>query len=157
MERVGHAVHGFLAADVSGLSDAERLALATQLLAAFDLIGCLDPVDVTLAGTRLWRWCEEAFPGSRRHREWPLSYCRPEGTIVAGTADLVLSRSDGFVLVDHKSFPGDAGTAADRALRYAGQLHAYAVGVASATQLPFASSWIHFPLLGQLVQVKVDL
>lgn len=157
MENVGHAVHGFLAADVPGLADEERLALAAQLLDGFGLTGCLAPADLVLAAARLWSWCDATFPGSRRHREWPLSYRRAEGTVVAGTADLVLSGAEGFVLVDHKSFPGDPSTAAERALRYAGQLHAYAVGVSSATQLPFASAWIHFPLLGKLVEVKVDI
>ncbi|MBL9017527.1 MAG: UvrD-helicase domain-containing protein, partial [Myxococcales bacterium] len=157
MESVGHAVHGFLAADVPGSSDDERLALAARLLDAFGLTGTLSPADLLVAASRLWSWCDATFPGSRRHREWPLSYRRAEGTIVAGTADLVLSGTGGFVLVDHKSFPGDPGTAPERALRYAGQLHAYAVGVASATRLPFSSAWIHFPLLGKLVEVKVDI
>lgn len=157
MESVGHAIHGFLAADPPGASDSERRALATRLLDAFGLTGCLQPADLVVAAERLWGWCDATFPDRRRHREWPLTYRRAEGTLVAGTADLVLSSPDGFAVIDHKSFPGDPASADERALRYAGQLHAYAVGVSTATQLPFRSAWIHFPLLGKLVEVKVDI
>jgi hypothetical protein len=153
MEDVGHAVHGFLAADRPGLTDAERRALAAQLLAAYHVPGCLEPADIVAAGTRCWAWCAARYPDARLHREWPIARRTPEGTVIAGTADLVLSTRASFVLVDHKSFPG-AGAAA-RALTYAGQLDAYARGIAAATGLAHAGSWIHFPVLGQLVEVRV--
>jgi ATP-dependent exoDNAse (exonuclease V) beta subunit len=154
MEHLGHAVHGFFAADRPGLTEPDRLALVEQLLASFGLPGCLDPREVVFAATRFWSWCDVRFAGSRIHREWPIAHRRESGSIIAGTADLVLSTSDAFVLVDHKSFPGAADAASVRALGYAGQLDAYARGIAAATRRRCVSSWIHFPVIGKLVEVR---
>ncbi len=156
MEPVGHAVHAFLAADRPGLTTGERVELATRLLAGFGVTGSLEPLEVVEAGTRLWATCASRFPGARLHREWPVAYRTPEGTVIAGTADLVLSTDGGMILVDHKTFPGSAAEANARALTHAGQLHAYATCVAVATSKPVASSWIHFPVLGKLIEVRVN-
>jgi hypothetical protein len=117
--------------------------------------GCLDARDVVDAATRFWGWCEARFPGARLHREWPVAHRTAAGSVIAGTADLVVSLPEQFALVDHKSFPGAADAAATRALTYAGQLDAYARGVAAATNRACVGSWIHFPLLGKLVDVRV--
>jgi hypothetical protein len=155
MEHLGHAVHGFLAADRPGLTARDRVALVEQLLANFGVSGCLDPQEVVDAATRFWSWCDVRFASSQMHREWPIAHRRDNGSIIAGTADLVLSTKDAFVLVDHKSFPGTDDAASVRALTYAGQLDAYARGVAAATKRTCLSSWIHFPVIGKLVEVRL--
>jgi hypothetical protein len=112
--------------------------------------------DVVTIADRLWGWILRRFPGALLHREWPVTHRMPAGTIVVGTVDLVIAARDGFVVVDHKSFPGRTDDAVDRALGFSGQLAAYAAAIHAATQRPVLSAWIHFPIRGQLVEVRFD-
>jgi len=155
MEHVGHAVHSFLAADRPGLTDADRDAIARELLAGFGVATSLDPNEVVAAASRLWTWLAARFPGAHVHREWPIAHRTSSGTVVAGTADLVLVTADGLVVIDHKTFPGGDDLAPDRARGYSGQLAAYARALAAAYGAPPRSTWIHFPVLGCLVEVVV--
>lgn len=154
MEDLGHAVHAFLAADRPGLDEGERITLAEQLLAGFGVGGCLDATEVVGAAKRLWAWCDKRFPGARLHREWPVARRDHAGTLHGGTADLVLTMPEGFAVIDHKTFPGDPAAAPERAKRYSGQLAAYADAISAAVGAPGASTWIHFPVLGVVVEVR---
>ena len=85
----------------------------------------------------------------------PLAERLASGTVVAGTADLVVRTPAGLVVIDHKTFPGMDDAALDRVLTYSGQLAAYARAASAATSLPVASLWIHFPVLGRAVEVRL--
>ncbi|HWO23547.1 MAG TPA: UvrD-helicase domain-containing protein [Kofleriaceae bacterium] len=165
MEAIGDAIHGFLAIDRpepagapahdTAAASAERLALAQDLLAAYGVAEHVVAADVVAAGSRLWAWIAARFRGARIYREWPISHRVASGTLVAGTADLVLVGDLGVVVIDHKTFPGAADAAAERALGYSGQLAAYAAALRAATGAPIASTWIHFPVRGRLVEVRL--
>ncbi|MDQ3369936.1 MAG: UvrD-helicase domain-containing protein [Myxococcota bacterium] len=154
MEAVGHAVHGFLGADPAGASEDERLAMATELLTGHAVGTSLAAADVVAAATRFWTWVATRFPGGRLHREWPVAHRVESGTLVGGTADLVITLAGGFVLVDHKTFPGEVVAADARALGYSGQLAAYAAAIRAATAAHLHSTWIHFPVLGRIVELR---
>jgi len=153
MQRVGEAIHGFLAADRSTLGAAERREMARGLLQRWGVPSALAPDDMLVASDRLQQWVEERFPGAVWHREWPLLHRQPSGTIVRGTADLVLEHAGGFTVVDHKSFPGSADRAVARAQAYAGQLGAYAAAVAAATGRPVTGCFVHLPVAGMMVPI----
>jgi hypothetical protein len=155
MEDVGHAVHAFLAADRPGLSPEARVTLAHDMLKGFGVDGCLNAADVVAASTRFWSWCDSKFPGARTHREWPVAQRNVDGTVIAGTADLVLMQGESFVLVDHKTFPGGLEIARDRAKGYSGQLHAYASAVGAGSGTKASGTWIHFPVLGHVIEVRL--
>ncbi len=176
MEALGEAIHGFLAADHPdpasahpdhpavdpglasahpGLTAADRLSLARDLLADYHLLDHLAPSDLVSASTRLWIWLSTRFPGAHLRREWPIRHLTGSGTLVAGTADLVLLTSAGIVVIDHKTFPGSSDAAASRALDYSGQLAAYAAALQAATSTALASTWIHFPIRGRLIEVRL--
>lgn len=155
MESLGNALHGFLAADRPGLSGTERLALARDLLAGYGIADHLDAAALAAATARLWIWIDARFHGARIYREWPISHCTQSGTRVVGTADLVIVGDAGLAVIDHKTFPGVADAAAERALGYSGQLAAYAAALRAATGAPLASTWIHFPLRGRIVEVRL--
>ncbi|MBA3395884.1 MAG: UvrD-helicase domain-containing protein [Deltaproteobacteria bacterium] len=155
MEDVGHAVHGFLAADRPGLAEPDRLAMASELLSEYGVAANLAAADIVAAASRFWTWLDARFPGARLHREWPVVHRTDAGTIVAGTADLVLVDIDGFTLVDHKTFPGGLDAADERARGYSGQLAAYVAAIRAASGTPPRSTWIHFPVLGRAVEVRL--
>lgn len=153
MAAVGNAVHGFLAADRPGLSADERLAMAGDILRRFGLAENIEAADVIEAGTRLWRWIDGRFGPARVHREWPVVGRLPGGTVLGGTADLVLRTTGGVVVIDHKTFPGMDNVALERASSYSGQLAAYQGAICAATGEAAASTWVHFPVLGRVVEV----
>ncbi len=175
MDAFGTAVHNFLAADLPGLTDAERLALAKRQLEAQGVTGAPSPKDplefsgepqrggeVTGAPSpkdllefsdHLRAFVARSWPGATWHREWPVAVRRPDGTLIAGTADLVLETADGFVVIDHKTFAGDESKAEERAAGYAGQLRAYADAIRTATGRPVLATAIHFPVLGLVYEV----
>jgi ATP-dependent helicase/nuclease subunit A len=155
MERVGHSIHDFLAADRPGLDEEERRVLAADLLRSYAMEDHLDADDVVAMASRLWSWIERRFSGARIYREWPIAQRVHSGSVVAGTADLVLVGSTGVVVIDHKSFPGTAEAAAERALGYSGQLAAYAAALRAALGSEVSSTWIHFPVRGRIVEVKL--
>ena len=97
----------------------------------------------------------EVWLGARVHREWPIAHRTPSGTVVIGTADLVVATEDGCALIDHKSFPGKAGIAVERAMSYSGQLAGYVAAISAATGAPVTSTWIHFPIRGELIEVRL--
>jgi len=154
MDVVGDAVHAFLASDRDE-EDAERLTRATRLLEGHSIADCLGARDLVGVATRLWGWIGERFPGAVRHREWPVTHRLANGSLVAGTADLAIATQRGFVVVDHKTFPGRSDDAASRARGCSGQLAAYAAAIEAATAKQVLSTWIHFPIRGQLVEVRL--
>ncbi|HWU87921.1 MAG TPA: PD-(D/E)XK nuclease family protein, partial [Kofleriaceae bacterium] len=123
--------------------------------AGYGLVEHLGAAELVAAGTRLWAWIDARFRGARIRREWPISHRIASGTLVVGTADLVLVGEPGVVVIDHKTFPGTAEAAAERALRYSGQLAAYADALRAASGATIASTWIHFPVRGRLVEVRL--
>lgn len=94
-------------------------------------------------GSRLWRWIRKRFYDATLHREWPIHHRTALGTTVIGTVDLAITTTDGFVVVDPKSFPGRTEQAAERAVEFSGQLAAYAAAIQAATQRLVLSTWIH--------------
>ena len=78
-----------------------------------------------------------------------MMYKLDTGSIVRGFCDLALETEDGWVVIDHKSHP-----TAEYAAQHAGQLQAYADGIARATGKQVLSCWIHLPLFGVAVPVE---
>ena len=153
MRKFGEAVHGFLAADRTAYDSVDRKSMAEGLLQRWDVAGAVAPSDLLAASERLTSWSEENWPGARWRREWPIEQRLKGGTILRGTADLVLETDAGFVLIDHKSFPGSRDQAGKRAVAYAGQLAAYAAAISEATGKEMISTYIHLPISGIVVEI----
>lgn len=155
MGAVGDALHGFLAADAGG-ERAARLAMAGRLLAAGGVPGAVDPATLLDASDALRAWLEARYPGARWFREWPVR-ARLEGEpprLLVGEVDLFLERPDGFVLVDHKAFPG-LEAERDRRLveEWAPQLGWYARALSRALGKPLQGAFIHLPIRGEIAEV----
>lgn len=154
MQAVGEAVHTFLAVDRAELPHGERVGLARECLANWGVPQVVQAEELVAAATALHRWVEGRWPGAVWHRELPLAHRLASGTLVQGTADLVLEAPGGLVLVDHKTFPGNLEQARERALGHAAQLDAYARACSAATGLPVLERWIHLPLSGLALMVS---
>lgn len=73
---------------------------------------------------------------------------------MSGAIDLLLELSEGYVIVDHKSFPGPHDMWFERALNHYSQLDAYAQLVRQATGKEVIATYIHMPIVGALLSLK---
>lgn len=156
MHAVGDAMHAVLAADRRDRPDSERIQLARDILTSYKVDAQITAADVIIAANRLWQWIDVRFAPAVLHREWPLALREPVGTVITGTADVVVASAGGLIVIDHKTFPGTTQAAAQRALGYSGQLAAYGRALREATGRPVLSTWIHYPVRGRLLEVRVE-
>ncbi len=157
MGAVGDALHAFLAADAGG--DPEpRLAMAGRLLAAGGVAGAVLPGTLLEASDALRGWLEARWPGARWYREWPVRF-RIDGAhprLLVGEVDLFLDLPGGFVLIDHKSFPGAAAERDRRvAEEWGPQLGWYALALARALGKPLRAAYVHLPIRGEMAEVSL--
>lgn len=154
MNALGMALHEFLAADRPSFSLTERRELAARCLSNRQVSEALRPEDLLEASRRLNTWAEQVAPKAKWHRELPVSLRQADGAVVRGTADLVLELADGFVLVDHKAYPGREFE--KRAAGHAGQLRAYAAALEAAWGKRCKATWIHLPNLAAVLEVAAQ-
>ncbi|HQP87729.1 MAG TPA: UvrD-helicase domain-containing protein [Thermoanaerobaculia bacterium] len=154
MQLLGVALHGFLAGDRPSLPSPERLALAEGLIARWGVAGALLPESFLDASDALAAFVASRWPAAAWHRELPIRRRLPDGSVLSGTADLVLETAEGLVVVDHKSYPGSTAEALARAATHAGQVGAYAETVAEAWGKPVLGTFIHLPIGGIVVPVS---
>ncbi|MGB8931569.1 MAG: PD-(D/E)XK nuclease family protein, partial [Anaeromyxobacteraceae bacterium] len=111
------------------------------------------------ASDALRAWVERRYPGATWLREWPVRarLAGPPPRLLVGEVDLALELPDGFVLIDHKSFPGAAKERDRRVVEeYAPQLRWYARALADALKKPMVAAFVHFPVRGEMAEVKLE-
>ncbi|WP_077490412.1 UvrD-helicase domain-containing protein [Sinomonas mesophila] len=148
---VGSAVHAYLGTEFGLLDAPGRSRLAERLIGRWGVGQTVDAGLLTAAGERFEAWLDDEFPGWTRHREAAIGW-RPEGQTMEGWIDLLLEGPDGFVLVDHKTYPGKDPEGHIRA-KYLGQMEAYRRAVEAATDRPVVRMLIHLPALGRVFEV----
>jgi ATP-dependent exoDNAse (exonuclease V) beta subunit len=155
---VGDAIHAFLAADRPGDARA-RTAMAARLLEAHRVADAIATDTLLAASDALRTWLEPRYPGATWLREWPVRarLPGPPPRLLVGEVDLALELPDGFVLIDHKSFPGAAKERDRRVVEeYAPQLRWYARALAAALKKPMVAAFVHFPVRGEIAEVRLE-
>jgi hypothetical protein len=147
---LGNAVHAFFAA-VRPDANGDDETLAAEVLKAWDIPAVVTGAHLLTWTRQLESWSAQHWPSATWHREWPVMLRLPEGTVLRGTADLVLETSDGFVLVDHKLIKSGLAEAVEKARGFAGQLRSYAEATTAATGKPCLASFVYLPAHGALV------
>jgi hypothetical protein len=155
MKDMGGAVHAFLAADYPEYTADERLRMAAEILARWRISPALTPADLMEIGDRLRKWASAKWPKAKWHKECPIFQRLDAGSITSGVTDLILETPEGLVVIDHKAYPGVPGDAAAYALGDAVQVQVYADTATKATGKPILGMYIHFPLIGALVSVRI--
>jgi ATP-dependent helicase/nuclease subunit A len=152
---VGNAVHAFLGCDLRHTSPTQEEEIAEDLLDGHGAGGSIQPSDLVALADRFKGFVENRWPNAQLHREWPISM-RFEGHELHGTADLVVETGKGYVIIDHKTFPGGEKELADKAKTFAAQLVAYKEALLAATGRPVIGTLIHFPVSGFVAVVAID-
>ncbi|MGK5091141.1 UvrD-helicase domain-containing protein [Deltaproteobacteria bacterium TL4] len=153
MDQLGNALHAFLAADHQTSTPEKRQRMLVGLLERFGVKGSVLVEDVIHYVDEFYKLIETRFHPIKMLRECPLQM-KWENQILKGTADLLLETTDGWVVIDHKSYPGKRNHWAEEAIKYSGQLKAYAEAVNAATQKQVIATYLHFALGGGLVEVQ---
>lgn len=154
MDALGSAIHTYLATDYGCLTDEQRLELAHNVIRRWGMETSLDPSEVVAAGERLTGFLEKHFPGYKAFREWPMTLRNADGQLMQGWIDLLLEMPDGYVIIDHKSYPGE--DSEERAKKYAPQLRAYREAVEKATGKEVIDTLLHLPISGLVLRIQWD-
>ncbi len=153
MALLGQAVHGFLGADYPGKNIEQRVEIATGLLQRWGVGQAMSLDSIIAAGDRLQGFVDKKYPSAKILREWPVTLYNDDHQLMHGWVDMLLELPEGFIVIDHKSYPG--ADAKEHAKQYAPQLASYKEAIEKATDLPVLATLIHMPLLGKVFQVDL--
>jgi ATP-dependent exoDNAse (exonuclease V) beta subunit len=151
-ERVGEAVHAYLALPLAALAEAQREAAAARLVERWAVARAVEPSVLIEAGEAWAGFLAEEFPGAEELTEQPISWWNEDDQVMEGWIDTLLRLPGGeVVLVDHKTYPGDDPVGHVRE-KYLGQMAAYSQALTAAGLAP-SRVLIHLPLRGEVVEV----
>ncbi len=153
MVHVGEAVHALFAADRTDLDREQRMAVAASILSGWSVEGMLTASQLIDFSDRLHTWITAQWPDATVRKEWPMRMCIGE-QVAHGWIDMVLELPQGYIVIDHKSYAGDA--PAEKASSYAGQLAAYKQAIEQASGKPVLQTLIHMPLQGMMIPLRCD-
>jgi ATP-dependent helicase/nuclease subunit A len=150
MALLGELVHAFLAADNHLKEREERLTLAQSIRDRYQ-ISALSTESMLEASDRLEEFLQGRYPELlKKHHEWPV-HLQKGLQKASGWIDYLLLTPKGWVLVDHKSFPGKEADWLTQATSYLPQLRIYAEAIEIATGKPVYEAWIHMPVVGAMI------
>lgn len=153
-ERIGNAIHGFMAVDFGGNKpNNDRIAMLQGLLFRHGVIGTVNAVEIVSNCDGFYRFVESLRP-TKVFTEWPIQM-KIGNQLLVGTADMLLETPAGWIVIDHKTFPGPQAQWPQEAADYAGQLRAYSDAVQQATGKSVAALYLHFVVGGGVVQVML--
>ena len=154
MNAVGEACHRFFAYDDPCHETAARLERATWLLKRWAAPE-MRPADLVESSGRLHEFLASRFPAGRIMREWPV-HASADAQLIAGRIDLLVDTGDGFIVLDHKSFPGVMDIDGERLQAFAGQAALYAQALKSVTDRPCHQFWLHQPIAATMTRVVLN-
>jgi len=149
---LGNALHAIFSTEFLNPDHPGRLEAVDRILGGYELRHCLKSHDIISMVDRLRRGIEASFKPRRTLVEVPIEVANCLGQRIEGVVDLLLDTDLGWVLIDHKSFPGKRPDWPAKARSYSGQMALYQEGLARLN-VPLASMWIHFAVGGGLVEI----
>lgn len=154
MEMLGDAIHSFLAIDDCTWDNLRREEMAFQILNNWK-IGALDAPSLIKMSDRLRSFMKNKFGNdSTWRREWPI-HLKKENQKAKGWIDLLVETPLGYVIIDHKSFPGNETQCQAKILDYGLQLAIYKEAIEKATRGTVLSTMIHLPILGKIYEISL--
>lgn len=148
---LGNALHAFLGmdhpcSDISMMKDT-----ASAILKRWGVDNSLSSADMIEARERLHKFIQEKYPNAKMLCEWPITLRNTENQLMHGWIDMLLELPDGYVIIDHKSYPGD--DAEEHVKQFAPQLTAYKEAVEKATGKDVAATLVHMPVVGKIFEL----
>jgi ATP-dependent helicase/nuclease subunit A len=152
-DHVGSAIHGYFALPLADMGEDVRLAAAQRLLGRWGAASAVEPDVVVEAGERMLAFFGRHYPGATLTTEQSVAWRNADNQLMQGWIDLLLETPAGYVLVDHKSYPGKdpIGHIKDK---YVGQMRGYAEAIQDITGRPVVETLIHMPALGKMYRIS---
>lgn len=152
MQAVGDCVHAFLSIDDPTIKASSRSKTAQSVLQMFGVEN-ITPEDLVIINDRLHAWINTHYPDAVWMKEMPVAG-KWGMRRVRGSIDLLIETPDGYVIFDHKTFPGRPDQWAQKALSFAPQMALYKYLVTCATGKPVVAQFIHMPIVGAMVELE---
>lgn len=151
MNAVGEACHRFFAYDDMSYEHSARMERADWLRRKWSAPE-LAAADLLESSARLQAFVSDRFPGSRVMREWHI-HAQADAQLITGRIDLLVDTPEGFVIFDHKSFPGVVDIDEERLRSFAGQASMYARALETVTGKACHEFWLHQPIAAMMTRV----
>jgi ATP-dependent exoDNAse (exonuclease V) beta subunit len=149
---VGDAIHAILAAEFVQSDHPNRETTVRRILLGYGLESLIQVEDVLAMADRFRARLLAEFPPKSILVEAPFDCQNETGQRLVGFVDLLLETDQGWVVIDHKSFPGGKSAWETEAISYSGQLALYRAALESLGK-QVAGTWVHFTVGGGLVEV----
>ena len=154
MDALGNAVHAYLSLDYANLNDDEQLIAAERILKNWGMDSFIDALDVLKAGNNFQKYIDERYDNYKIFKEWPIFIRNEDNQVIQGWIDMLLETEKGYVLIDHKDYPGS--NPEERAKQYTPQLSAYKEAVEKSTSKPVIEILIHMPVKGIVLKLQEE-
>ncbi len=152
---LGDALHAIFAAEFVNPGHARRLEMIQRILRGYELSDHFKGEDVLQMVDRFRASLEHQFQAKLVLVEIPIETTNESGQRIEGFIDMLAETGNGWILIDHKSFPGKRSEWSTEAISYSGQLALYHAAL-NKVKLPVASIWIHFAVGGGLAEVLLN-
>jgi len=156
MDQLGTLLHNLITAELSSPANTFTTTQIDHVLTQNQLRGVITCADAARIPQRLCDWLKKEFGATAFYPEWPLTCALSSGQRLSGWIDLLVDTPNGWLIVDHKSFPGAQSDWPQQALKYAGQLAGYRQAMLASSQKPVCGCWIHFCIGAGMVEVLSD-
>jgi ATP-dependent exoDNAse (exonuclease V) beta subunit len=152
---LGDALHAIFAAEFVNPDHAQRLENIQRILRGYSLGDQIKRDDVLQMVERFRACLGQQFQPKQVLVEIPIATTNETGQRIEGFIDMLVETGNGWILIDHKSFPGKRSEWSTEAVSYSGQLALYREAL-NKLKLPVTSVWIHFAVGGGLVEVQLN-
>jgi len=156
MNKVGDFIHALICFYHYQKSSEKRKSALARLLENHGMETVFANEELVKNIEGFFSWLETKYPGAQVMSEHPLLYSigeRENLQRVSGIIDMLVETKEGYVIIDHKSFPGKKSELGKKALEYAPQLEWYKRGVEQLTGKKVIGMYIHFVMQGEMVEV----
>jgi len=155
---LGSAIHGCIAYASADPDQSISEAEVHELLERWEVGDAVEPAEVIAQIQAFTAWWRGKWPQAQADAEVPVQARRPDGRIVRGQIDFMLTAPTGRIVIDHKADPRAVGDGNRLADTHGGQLEAYEEALRIATGDTVLGSWLFLPVAARAVRIaKQDL
>jgi ATP-dependent helicase/nuclease subunit A len=151
---LGNAIHSFLAYFILNPKTDNHMETANHLLKAHGLDQAISSGDLVESAQSLLKELEQRFSPKSKYVEVPFHHTLANGQTLHGFMDLLLETEKGWILIDHKTFPGASSEYEAKALSYSGQLACYRSFMEDLGK-PVTETWVNFVTGGTMASVAL--
>ena len=156
MNLIGSALHAIIAAELVNPDRRDADMRAQAILRGYGADAWVD-ADAAVACARRFRaFIIERFEPTRVLAEVPAVARLPNRQLLRGWIDVLVETAEGWVVIDHKSSPRPKNEWREQGLEHSGQIAAYRSIIAATGAVIAPAAWIHFPVGGGMVSIKMD-